>query len=360
MNRRFAHGGNIYDVNPAQGEWLDFSANINPLGLSTAVRQAIEKEIPHLVHYPDPSARALKQAIAEHYDVPLSEIVLGNGGAELFYVLFHAVRPKRVLLPVPSFSEYERAALSADAEVAYFPLREESGFRLDEKALCSQMQPGDCLILGSPNNPTGQRIGRDALEFLLEKARQKNILMIVDESFMDFCADAVTYTARHFVANHAALVVVQSLTKFFAIPGLRLGFALASENLAERMEASKDPWNTNLLAQSAGIAALGDYAYQEQSLVWLESEREFLFRSLKKIEGIKVYPPTVNFILLRIPARWGNAPAFCARMRSEGILLRDCSNYPGLDDTFIRVAVRKREENEKLLDAFRRIGEGRK
>ena len=360
MNRRFAHGGNIYDAAPNGGEWLDFSANINPLGLSAAVRQAIADGIPRLVHYPDPSARALKQAIAEHYGVPQDNIVLGNGGAELFYVLFHTVRPRRLLLPVPSFSEYERAAISAGSEIVYIPLREEEGFRLDEQAVCASMEAGDCLILGSPNNPTGQRVERKVLEAVFEKAREKNVLTIIDESFMDFCADASDYTARYLASDYEDLVVVQSLTKFFAIPGLRLGFAVAPKTLAVRMDAAKDPWNTNLLAQAAGVAALSDGEYQERTLSWLEGEREFLVSSLKQFDGLKLYPPTVNFILLRLMPSWGNASAFCARMRDEGVLLRDCSNYPGLDDTFVRVAVRKREDNERLLKVFRRIGGERK
>ena len=360
MNRRFAHGGNVYDAAPGGMEWLDFSANINPLGLSQKVRQAIENGINNLVHYPDPAARALKQAIADHYDVSQENIVLGNGGAELFYVLFHAVRPKRVLLPVPSFSEYERAALSAGAEIEYFQLREEDGFRLDAQELCARVQKGDCLILGSPNNPTGQRVGRKTLESILAQTGQKNILTVMDESFMDFCAYGAEDTARPLASRREDLVVVQSLTKFFAIPGLRLGFAAAPKILAERMDAAKDPWNTNLLAQAAGVAALSDREYHAQTLSWLESERDYLFRALETLDGVKAYPPSVNFILLRLSSFWGKAPAFCARMREEGILLRDCSNYPGLDDTFIRVAVRKREDNEKLLEAFRRIGEERK
>ena len=357
MNRRFAHGGNIYDGAPARGEWLDFSANINPLGLAASVRQAIEKEIPRLVHYPDPSARVLKQAISEHYKVPLDGIVLGNGGAELFYVLLHAVRPRRVLLPVPSFSEYERAALSAGAQIAYFPLREEHDFRLDGEMLCAQMKKGDCLILGSPNNPTGQRVERNMLKAVLQEARNNEILTILDESFMDFCPDAADYTARSLIAEYDRLVVVQSLTKFFAIPGLRLGFAVASRSLAERMDAAKDPWNTNLLAQTAGVAALADGEYQRRTLAWLDTERDFLFRAFSMCDGVKAYPPTVNFILLRLASHWGKAPDFCARMRKEGILLRDCSNYPGLDDTYVRVAVRMREENKRLLEVFRKIGE---
>ena len=357
MNQRFVHGGNIYDGNPARGEWLDFSANINPLGLSASVRQAIEKGIPHLVHYPDPFARVLKRAISEHYSVPVDGIVLGNGGAELFYVLFHAVRPQRVLLPVPSFSEYERAALSAGAEVVYVPLREEEDFRVDEKTLCTQMQTGDCLIFGTPNNPTGRRIEPKVLAHILKEAQRSDVLVVVDESFMDFCADAAKVTARSLVAQYENLVVVQSLTKFFAIPGLRLGFAVASKLLAERMDNAKDPWNTNLLAQNAGLAALADEEYQRRTLAWLGVEREFLFRALSALDGVKAYPPAVNFILLRLAPSWGNSSAFCARIRKEGILLRDCSNYPGLDDTFVRVAVRKREENERLLELFRRVEE---
>ena len=360
MNQRFVHGGNIYEANPARGEWLDFSANINPLGLSASVRRAIENGIPRLVHYPDPSARALKQAISEHYGVPPEGIVLGNGGAELFYVLFHAVRPRRVLLPVPSFSEYERAALSAGAEVVYVPLREAEDFRVDEKTLCAQMRAGDCLIFGTPNNPTGRRVEPNALAHILNEAQRNGVLVIADESFMDFCVDAAEVTARSFAAQYDNLVVVQSLTKFFAIPGLRLGFAVVSSPLAKRMDDAKDPWNTNLLAQAAGVAALADSEYQRRTLAWLETEREFLFQALKALDGVKAYPPTVNFILLRLASSWGSASAFCAGMRAKGILIRDCSNYPGLDGSFVRVAVRKREENEKLLGVFRQMGEERK
>ena len=359
MNRRFTHGGNVYDAAPNGGKWLDFSANINPLGLSLKARQAIENEIENLVHYPDPAARALKQTIAEHYGVPLEKIVLGNGGAELFYVFFHAVRPKRVLLPIPSFSEYERAAISAGAEIAYIALREEKDFCVDERAIYAQMAAGDCLILGNPNNPTGQMVKADVLERVIDGAKRKGASVVVDESFMDFRADFDEFTVRSFVGRYDNLLVVQSLTKFFAIPGLRLGFAVAPPSLAEKLEAAKDPWNTNLLAQAAGVAALGDVEYQKQTLKWLEPEREFLFHAITAFEGIKAYRPTVNFIFLRLSPSWGSASAFCGRMKEEGILLRDCSNYPGLDDSFIRVAVRKREDNERLLEAFRRIREER-
>ncbi len=357
MERKFAHGGNIYEDVPVCGEWMDFSANINPLGISRGVRHAIETEIENIVHYPDPSARALKSAISERYGIPRDRIVLGNGGAELFYVFFHAVRPKRVLLPIPSFSEYERAALSAKAEVVYFPLREEDGFRVNEKNLCGEMRSGDCLILGNPNNPTGQRIKSTVLANIIEEALHRHAFVVVDESFMDFCSDSCDYTVRLMTGKYDNLIVVQSLTKFFAIPGLRLGFAVMKPDLAEKLDATKDPWNVNLLAQAAGVAALCDIDYQESTMDWLKKEREYLFRKLSDIDGIKVYRPSVNFIFLRLRQDWGDAGFFSARMRGKGILIRDCSNYPGLDRSYIRVAVRLRTENEMLLDAFHDIKE---
>ena len=356
MNRRFAHGGNIYDAAPGGGAWLDFSANINPMGLSQKVRQAIENGVENLVHYPDPEARALKQAIADHYGVPRENIVLGNGGAELFYVFFHAARPKRALLPVPSFSEYERAALSAGAEVVYLPLHEDNSFVFDEREILPQMRAGDCLILGNPNNPTGQLVKADALKRMVDEACRKRVRVLLDESFIDFRLDACDYTVHSFVGTYDNLIVVQSLTKFFAIPGLRLGFAVAAPKLVETLEAAKDPWNTNLLAQAAGVAALSDGEYQRRTLEWLEPEREFLFRSLSDFGGIKAYQPTVNFILLRLSPDWGSSSVFCERMKEKRILIRNCSNYPGLDDTYVRVAVKTRKENEILLEAFRQIG----
>ena len=355
MNR-FTHGGNIYDAPAPHGEWMDFSANINPLGLSESVRAAIESGIPKLIHYPDPAAKELKRAIADYYDALVESVVLGNGGAELFYVLFHALRPRRLLLPIPSFSEYERAALSAGTEICYVRLREEDSFALPEDELIGAMRPGDCLLVGNPNNPTGNLVGVDVWKRLLRAAEEKDILVVADESFMDFREDAADYAARTLAGQSRHLVVVQSMTKFFALPGLRLGFAVADPQTARRLEAAKDPWNVNLLAQRAGVAALSDEAHRRATLKWLGEERAFLFGALREMPDLKAYEPTVNFILLRLGAKLGSAADFCARMKEEGILLRDCSNYPGLDDTFVRVAVKTREENERLLEAFRRAG----
>lgn len=349
MNERFLHGGNIYAVNPAGKEWLDFSANINPLGLSEKVRRTIEETIPQIIHYPDSSGQELKQAIADYYGLPQEEIVLGNGAAELFYVFFHAVRPARVLLPIPSFSEYERAALSAGVKIDYYPLSADNSFAVTIDSLLEALPGHDCVILGNPNNPTGQLLTVQDMTRLVKGAKKISTMVIVDESFLDFCRDEKTYTMQPFVSQMDNLMVVRSLTKFYAIPGLRLGFATATSSMARRLEENKDPWNVNLLAQKAGVAALQDYEYQQASKEFIAREKNELADSLAALPGIAVFLPSVNFILLRLDESLSTSGQVCEKMRQRGILLRDCANYPGLDGHYLRVAVRSPEDNRKMV-----------
>lgn len=350
--KRFLHGGNIYGADSPAGGWLDFSANINPLGLSEAVRQAVAAGISQIVHYPDPEGRALKEALADHYGLRREELILGNGAAELLYVFCHAVRPRRVLLPVPSFSEYERAALAAGAEISYYRLALEHDFAFAVEDLIAALPDHDCVILGNPNNPTGGLLSRGAMGRLAETAKKTSTTVVVDESFLDFCSEEGGYTVRDLVSRLDNLLVLRSLTKFYAIPGLRLGFAAAHPALVKRLEESKDPWNVNLLAQKAGVAALGDHAYQRAARDFVEQEKLWLAEALAAIPGLTVFPPTVNFLLLRLAEPWPAAEEVCTAMRQRGILLRDCSNYPGLDHRYIRAAVRPREENRRLIEAF--------
>lgn len=358
LERKFVHGGNIYAEQPAGVEWIDFSANINPLGLSREILAVMQQNLSRVVHYPDPAGQELKTAMAAFYDVPMNEIVLGNGAAELLYVYFHMFRPQRVLLPVPSFSEYERAALSSGAHIAYFPLAAADDFAVCWDALLKRLPESDCLILGNPNNPTGTLITSSAMERCIQAAAALGVTVIVDESFIEFLPDEKTYTVRSLVAKYSNLFVLQSLTKFYAIPGLRLGFGLLSPAAAARMELGKDPWNVNLLAQKAGVAALQNEAYQRQSRCFIEKEKLFLYDALRQFPTLHVYLPAVNFIFIDL-GRGCNSSAFTEQMRRQGILVRDCANYPGLGDTYIRVAVKSRAENEILLRAFRQVLEGK-
>ena len=353
--KNFLHGGNIYAKESPTGTWLDFSANINPLGMPDPVRETIREHLENIVHYPEPEAPRLKSAIAEHYGVSAEQIILGNGASELFYLFFHTVRPKHVLIPVPSFSEYERSARAAGAECLFFPLMPEERFSVDPEKLKQAVPTADCLILGNPNNPTGTLIPREEMESLADTCKKNDCRLIVDESFLDFREDGERYTVRHLVPGHSNLFVIRSMTKFYAIPGLRLGFGIADGAFKKRMEQGKDVWNVNLLAQCAGIAALSDGGYEKRTRAWLREEQNFLVNELRRLPAVEIIDPTVNFMLLKCGSSL-LAAKILDGMRQRGILLRDCGNYRGLESgEYLRMAIRSHEENARLVQAWKEI-----
>ena len=333
---RYEHGGQVYDAAGRAGDWLDFSANINPLGLSEKVLRTLEENLRGVVNYPDPQAAELKRAIAQRYDVPESQLVVLNGAAEFFYLYLNATRPKRVIIPVPSFSEYERAARAAGCDVELVIAKAEEGFSLDVSRL-----RGDCVIIGRPNNPTGNVITAEEILRLAEVSS-----VVVDESFIDFLD---VESVRRLVSDKIS--VVQSLTKIFAIPGLRLGFAVVEENLARRLNLSKDVWNVNFLAQKAGVAALTDEDYLRRTRTWLAAEKNFFVERLSNLRGVEVFPPSVNFVLFRHE----QAGRILKDLRREKILLRSCANFAGLDGSYLRSAIRSREENLKLFNELEKL-----
>ncbi|WP_294159322.1 threonine-phosphate decarboxylase CobD [uncultured Selenomonas sp.] len=358
--KRFVHGGNIYDASETGEPWLDFSANINPLGLPHAVVAAIEGHIGDLVHYPDPAARELRAALSAHYETPEDTLVLGNGAAELFYLFFETYRPKRVLLPVPSFSEYERAALAAGADVEYFLLKEKGGFAIDVEALLAEAErtKAEAIVLGNPNNPTGTLVQADALVHLSERLTALGCSLVVDESFLDFRTDEQRFTLRKQAGKLPHLLLVRSLTKFFAMPGLRLGFGIALPALARKLDAHKDVWNVNLLAQAAGVAVLEDYEYQETTRKYLLEAAPAFVRTVAKLPGVlRVLPPCVNFVLVHMKTP-GDAARVITGLKKRGILVRNCANFTGLEPGWIRLAVRRLEDNQRLFQAWRDLYAG--
>ena len=337
--QKFEHGGQVYNADGTTGDFLDFSANINPLGISEKIRAAIIENLDGVKNYPDPNATELKAAISQRYKVSPDNLILLNGAAEFFYLYLNVTRPQKVLIPVPSFSEYERAARAINAEINFFYTRADENFSVDIKKLLAQ--DSDLIILGRPNNPTGNLISLDELKKLSAAA---NIL--VDESFIDFLK---VESARNLVSEK--FTVVQSLTKIFAIPGLRLGFAVAEKNLAAKLNAAKDIWNVNFLAQKAGVAALSDEKFFSDTRNWLQAEKKFFVERLKKIPRLQVFEPTANFVLLKFDTA-EIAQSVLKKLRQEKILLRSCENFAGLDARFLRSAIRTRAENLKLLEVL--------
>lgn len=351
---KFAHGGNVYDGTGKKKSWIDMSANINPLGIPPSVRQVLQDHLEDIVYYPDPAAEAFKRAVYRHYRIEKEYTVAGNGAAELLYVWFHAYRPATLVLPVPSFNEYGRAALAGGAAIQYIYLSENNEFAGDWEKIAASCPSGSCLILGNPNNPTGTLINRDTAVSCVRICAAHNVFVIIDESFLDFRDDGADYTVLDLVRKYDNLLVLRSLTKFYALPGLRLAFAAAAETVVARMEAHKDCWNVNVLAQLAGAAALRDNEYARASIALIKREAAFLKRHLSAINGVRIFGGTVNFILIKLERMYGSATACVSFLEQEGILLRNCSNYEGLNDRFLRIAVKDRKTNEIVIKMIKK------
>ena len=344
------HGGNIYQNPECSAEWLDFSANINPFGVPETVQHAIQRAVAALVHYPDPAQQKLRQALAEFHGRLPAEIVCGNGGADVIFRIAHALKPQHALLPVPAFSEYEAALREAGCHVTHwnmpFPYQ-------ITPALLDELRQGnyDFLVLCNPNNPTGTGIPPALLEQLLHLAAEKHVFVLLDECFCDMAEtepDIVSMIPR--LSEFPHVLVLKSLTKLYALAGLRLGYGICSnQKVTAKIAHTGQPWSVNLLAEAAGIAALSAEDYRKMSLEFLQNERWRLFDELGKL-GFRMWKPSANYVFFQAE----QCPDLDRQLLPYGIL-RHCDTYDGLDATYYRAAVRLPEENQYLLHCLRCI-----
>ncbi len=350
------HGGDIYTATERTGleaeDILDFSANINPLGLADSVRWAMIRSIDQVIHYPDPQCRILRSKIAGHEGVDPSFITCGNGAADLIFRLMHVLRPRRALLPVPTFLEYEAGMKEVGCEVSHYRLEEEKGFLLGEDFLHRMGPDLDMIVLCNPNNPTGLPIQKTYLENVLEKCRKWNIFLFIDECFIDFLDDREAYSMVSFCAESPQLFILKAFTKFYAMPGIRLGYGIcASRGLNNALNGYGQPWHVSVTAQAAGIAALDDNSdYRRATRHLIKEERQYLKEALSQL-GLKVYDSQANYIFFRQK----KDQLLGEKMLNKGIMIRDCSNYPGLSPGYYRVAIKKHQDNEFLISALREV-----
>ncbi len=362
MTVKHIHGGDVFGaaelLNVEYSEILDYSANINPLGPPPGVFDAIKKHMELIVNYPDPRCRELKEALCQYLDVESTHVMLGNGVSELIYLLVRVLGCKRALIPVPTFTEYGLAVITAGGAVKEIPLLSEKAFRLEVDTIASMMSAGDLIFICNPNNPTGNLFPRHEILFLLHEAEAKGAYLVIDEAFIDFVKDMEEYSVISRAGKSSNLIVLYSLTKFFGLPGLRLGAILGPRGLMEKMTAAKDPWNVNLFAQVGGIAALSDARHMQKTRQLVTAEREYLYNGLRDIPGFNPYPGEANFLLTSIKNTGLTAGKLKDLMRQRGILVRDCSSFNGLDNHHIRLAVRTRPENERLLEELAKVLKG--
>ncbi len=341
------HGGDIYALAETlrlpERKIIDFSASINPLGVSKKIKAEIRRYLKLLYHYPDPNCRRFKRHIARYDGIDETRIICGNGSTELIYLIARAIKPKKVLIPAPTFSEYERAVRisSEDCQIDYLLLRKDNNFGIIPEEFIRYMDGCDMAFLCNPNNPTAQVLTREEVLRIAEAAMQQGCYLIVDEAFIDFIPEHSVIPLIH---NNPFVVVLRSMTKFYALSGLRLGYGLFPENLMETLLRFKEPWTVNSLAQRAGVVALKDKAYRKRSLEYIKQEKSFLEKGLKRL-SIEFLPSMINFYLLMDP----RAEEIYEHMKRKGILLRRCSNFVGLGKDYLRIAVRTHRENALFL-----------
>ena len=329
------HGGNIYQYESI----LDFSANLNPLGMPEAVKEAAKRGIDASVHYPDPDCGKLRAALEKREGVPAGQIICGNGAAELIFLLAAARRPKRAVLMAPSFAEYGQALEAFGCSCVYDCLQPERGFAPEKEYLRLLTPETDMVFLCNPNNPTGLLTERDFLNEVLERCRRNGILLVTDECFLDFTGKKEDYTMVPELSG-GGLFVLKAFTKLYAMAGLRLGYGMCADpELLDLMNRLRQPWSVSVPAQEAGCAALLEKEYERKTVLYVKQEREWL---AEKLSGypLTLYPGQANYLFFR-----SDIIDLKERLIGQGILIRDCSNYVGLEPGYYRIAVRTRREN---------------
>ena len=351
--KSFPHGGNLRRLSQASGrdisQLTDFSANINPLGPPAWLRPVISSAISSLVNYPDPDNSDFKQAVAKRYNAGLNETMVGNGSTELIYIVPRALDKKKAVIVAPSYADYLSACRQAGLETKIITTSAEQDFRLDVDQLDNRMEGDEIVFLGHPNNPTGMGVNRDSILDLA--ARHKDSFFVIDEAFLDLSSGIESFT-KHRTPN---IIVIISMTKTFAIPGVRIGCGIADASLVTKIEQYQLPWSVNTLAQMIGVKALSDEQYVSESVSLVATEREFLRSAISNMEGLSPFPGCANFILIRILDPKLDSGELVRRALGRGIAIRDCSNFEGLDNSYVRVAVRPREENELLIGVLKDI-----
>lgn len=336
------HGGDIYR-NEVR---LDFSVNGNPLGVPAGVAAAMSDAVGFCSRYPDIRAEALKCGIEGMTGVDRRAVLCGNGASELFMAVMHALRPGKTALPVPSFYGYEYSAKAAGSEIVPIIMSAKDRYCLTEDLFREIDEDVDVIILANPNNPVGNLVPRKTLERLAEICYKKNIAVVADECFIEFTGKEETHSLKRLISDYPNLIIVRAFTKSFAIPGVRLGYLFCqNQTLREAIARQLPEWNLSVFAQAAGAAACKESDYLRRTVRWLEQERAYLAGRLSQA-GLQVFPSETNFIMVQT-----ELPLFEELLKRK-ILIRDCSNFRGLAKGFFRIAVKRHEENEELLQAI--------
>ena len=352
---KFGHGGDLLTARHLfqkdSSPLLDFSANINPLGPPPSVIELIKQQLESIVHYPDPAQRILKQKLAEKHFVSPEQILIGNGAAECIALAILGLQPETVGVIHPCFSEYEQLARAFGAKIKPCYGREENDFKPDRLGLLQLIAKTDLVFIGHPNNPSGVTYSKTELMEMAEQAEKTNTYLVIDEAFIDFLPPETQITLLEDLKRWKQVILVRSMTKFYAIPGLRLGYMVADPTLIVKLKAKQVTWSVNQMALMAGEAVLNEKEYEEATIALIQEQRSVVKRGIEQNLGWQVFPGQANFLLVRITTDI-TAADLQWRMGHKGILIRSCAMYPGLTDQDFRIAIRTGKENQCLIQAL--------
>ncbi|MDR0313727.1 MAG: aminotransferase class I/II-fold pyridoxal phosphate-dependent enzyme [Treponema sp.] len=351
---KYSHGGNaVFELGKA--DIIDLSANINPLGMPEGVKEAIILSIPDCDHYPDNFSTELRKKIAAYEGIDPDWIFCGNGASDIIFRLPMAVQAKKVLTAAPSFLDYERAAVSCGATLIRHILLPDNGFTLDKTFIeAVQREKPELIFLCNPNNPTGLLTERWLIAELLECCQRIRSRVVIDECFLDFAEYADTITSKVFLGSYKNLIILKSFTKLFALPGIRLGYALcADREVTQNLHFYGADWPVSNLSQVAGVAALvGAETFIKKTTEYVTKERSVMQNKLRLL-GYKVFDSKANYVFFQNPYPFD----LREELNRHGFRIRSCENFPSLDNSYYRIAVSKAENNISLLSAVEVITE---
>ncbi len=350
------HGSDLEKIEAIYGikkeDIISFSANVNPLGISPRLSSELSQNLGCITSYPDREYKSLRAAMASYVGTDVENIMVGNGSTELISLFIQTRHPKKAMILGPTYSEYEREVTLGGGTTLYYPLKESLGFNLDVANFITKLGDDiDLLVLCNPNNPTGSCIGPTDMRIILDVCKEHDIFVMVDETYIEFVEDVAATSAVFLTAYYNNIIILRGTSKFFAAPGLRLGYAITgNRDLLAAMSKHQNPWTISSLAVIAGEIMFSDAEYIEATRSLIASERSRLFKLFDESKRFKAYKPTANFMLLRI-AESGltSGDLFDGAIR-QGMMIRDCSTFPFLGNDFIRFCFMSREDNDRLAE----------
>lgn len=353
------HGSDLEKIEKVFGipreSITSYSANVNPLGISQKLRESLAGHLDAITRYPDREYTKLRSCIARYTGAQMENIIMGNGSTELISLFIQTTHPKKAMILGPTYSEYERDIHLGGGSCIYFPLKEEEGFHLNVEKLCSQLDDDlELLVLCNPNNPTSTAITNRQMRKILDACMEHGIFVMVDETYVEFAPDEKAVTSVGLTNYYTNLIILRGTSKFFAAPGLRLGYAITgNRDISREIRTRQDPWTINSLAEIAGQIMVEDEDYIKETKELIFSERQKLYEELSSWDCVKIYEPSANFILMKLLREDVDADQLFEHCIRQGMMIRNCSTFPFLDSHYVRFCIMSPQDNERLLEAFR-------